>query len=97
MKEMHQGYMDFADVVGQYKDQHWLQAIVDYAQKKWTKRNMRDDQLMAYEVKQQVEGKLDYDYERMQPNWDEKKYDNCQHDFDAIDLHNAMFCYKQDD
>src|SRR5271166_738529 len=36
MNEMHQGYMDFADVVGQYKDQDLLQAIVDYVQKKWT-------------------------------------------------------------
>jgi len=60
---------------------------------------MRNDQLMAYEVKRQVDGKLDFDYERMQPNWDETRYNKCQRDLDldTIDFHNAMFCYKQDD
>lgn len=99
LNEMHQGYMDFADVASQYKDQVWLQAIVDYAQEKWTTRNMRDDQLMAYEVQQQVDGKLDLDYERKQPNWDEAKYNKCRHEYDlfVINYHYAMFCYKQDD
>jgi hypothetical protein len=99
MNEMHQSYMELADFVNQHKDQDWLQSIVDYAQKRWTTRNMRDDRAMSYEIQQQVDGKLDLDYERKQLDWNETKYIKCQHDLnlDANDFHNAMFCYKLDD
>jgi hypothetical protein len=52
VKRAHEGYLDFVHAINEYKNERRL---VNFVQSKWTKRGIRNDALMGFEMKMQID------------------------------------------
>jgi hypothetical protein len=91
----HDDYASFAHQANEYKDAPFAQELVDYSVAKWTKRGVRDDSMVQFAFNQQIEGWLDLEYDRKQPNWNQDKFLSCYHHW-GVQFDMAAFCYKKD-
>jgi hypothetical protein len=91
------GYGNLVSTARKYKDLPWLQAVIDDAVQKWTKRDYRRDEMVDYEIGLQIDAYLDMDYELKQPSFEKQTFERClgEHDNNANNWISVEHCYKE--
>ena len=80
-----------------------MQAVVDAAIRKWTKRGMRNEEMVAHEVGQQIDAYLDIKYASEHSSFRRDALAQCQAegssnddpDWKAPDWRSVLYCYKK--
>lgn len=91
------------DLVTKYSSLPWMQAVVDAASRKWTKRGMRDEGMVAREVWLQVDAYLDIKYASEHSGFrrdalaqcNAERSSNDDPDWKAPDWTSVLYCYKK--
>jgi hypothetical protein len=91
------------DLVTKYSSFPWMQAVVDSASSRWTKRGMRDEGMVAREVWMQIDAYLDIKYASEHSGFRRDALSQCyaegsssdDPDWKAPDWTSVLYCYKK--
>ena len=78
MNNQRDGYRSWVLEVEKYSNQNWIQSVIDEAIKSWTKRNVRNDFMVNFEIRRMTDAWEDLVYMAKQPGWDARKFEACQ-------------------
>ena len=98
MRDQAEGDRKLDDFVTKYSSLPWMQAVVDAAAKKWIKRGMRNEEMVAYQVGQQIDAYLDIKYASGQKGYKPDALAQCEAKWwssDSPDWEMTWFCYKE--
>jgi hypothetical protein len=79
------------------KDYPWLSGVVNTAVQKWTKRNARQDSMVAYEIHNQLDAFLNVVFAARQPGYQQQQMERCYAQWNrmSVDWTMVEYCYKQ--
>jgi hypothetical protein len=87
------GYDKLIEITQKYQRIDWFEDVLNYTVKHWTKKGVRSDSMVAYELGRIVDGFEDLQYESKQPSFDQKKYFSCQKQWN-LNFEAMNYCYK---
>jgi hypothetical protein len=87
------GYDKLVAINQKYRRLNWFEDAQNYAVTRWTKRGMRSDNMVAYELDRIVDGFEDLQYEAKQPSFDQRKYYSCEQQW-KFNFEMVNYCYK---
>jgi hypothetical protein len=86
------------DFVTKYSSLPWMQAVVDAAIKRWTKRGTRDEEMVVSEVGQQIDAYLDIKYASEHKGYQRDALAQCEAKWwssNSPDWEMTWSCYKE--
>jgi hypothetical protein len=89
------GYQEALILINKYKDQPWIQSLIDFSVKEWTKREIRQDSMVQHSLNKNIEGWEDMNYEAKQPSYKQAKAKACEKKW-APQYSMVSYCYKSD-
>jgi uncharacterized protein YecT (DUF1311 family) len=97
MSQQAEGDSTLAQLVAQYSAMPWMQQVVDAAIEEWTKRGMRNEKMVAYEVSQQIDAYLDIVYASKQSGFQSDALSRCsaEEQRKAPNWQMTLYCYKR--
>jgi hypothetical protein len=95
IKAQKEGYSKFHELAEKYKDEQWIQTLVNQDVDKWTKRGIREDTMVAFELDQQLDAFEDLVYFSKQQGFDKAKFDSCYNRY-GLEFEVVRGCYKGD-
>lgn len=90
-----EGYRDALVLIEKYKNQPWIQDLIDFSVKEWTKRDIRQDSMVRFSLDRNLEGWEDMSYEAKQPDFNQVKANGCFKKW-APQYSMVSYCYKRD-
>ena len=90
-----EAYQEALILIKKYKDQPWIQNLIDFSVKEWTKREIRQDSMVKYILYINIEGWEDMNYEAKQPSYKQAKAEACVKKW-APQYSMVSHCYKGD-
>ncbi len=97
MNQQADGDRTLADLAAKYSSLAWMQQVINVAIEKWTKRGMRDESMVAYEVAQQIDAYFDIAYASKQSGFQRESLAQClaQWGGQAPNWSMTWYCYKR--
>lgn len=90
-----EGYYEAQEIIKQFERESWIQAVIDHAVKKWTKKGMRQDAMVAFTLKQITDGFEELVIAASKPGFDKLKVQKCSATW-GVQFDMVWYCYKKD-
>jgi hypothetical protein len=94
MKKEGDGYAEALILMDKYKSQPWIQDVVNFSIKEWTKSGVRQDSMVKFSMAKIIDGWEDMAYESKQPGFNKAKLQLCQNKW-GVQFNMVAYCYKQ--
>jgi len=94
MKREGEGYAEALILMEKYKNQPWIQDVINFSIKEWTKAGVRQDSMVKFSMAKIIDGWEDMVYESKQPGFNKAKHQSCQSKW-GVQFNMVAYCYKQ--
>jgi hypothetical protein len=93
MNKEREGYENLRLLSAKYSKYPWIQEAINYSLDKWTQRGITTYNMTHYTLKEIVEGFEDIEYEKKQPNFNNRKLNDCSKKW-GIQFQMISYCYS---
>ena len=72
-----EGYDKALRLIEEFKNEPWIQDVIDFAIQKWTKKGSRDDQMVAFTLQKEIDGFEELVLASTKANFNKKLFHAC--------------------
>lgn len=90
-----EGYEEALRLIEEFKNEPWIQDVIDFAIKSWTKKGSRDDQMVAFTLQKEIDGFEELVLASKKANFNKKLFNACYSQW-GVQFSMVWYCYGKD-
>ena len=90
-----EGYDEALRLIEEFKNEPWIQDVIDFAIKSWTKKGSRDDQMVAYAIQKEIDGFEELVLASKKADFNKRLFNACYSQW-GVQFSMVWYCYDKD-